>query len=51
MQVDDHINRDSLAKFVSEFNVVPDWCTKEQLEAVFVLVNESEAYVHHIYHV
>ena len=44
MQVADHVDREGLLKFAKEFNVVPGWCTAEQLEAIFVMVNESEAY-------
>jgi hypothetical protein len=42
-QIDDHINEASLIQFAKDFNVVPGWCTAEQLHAVFVMVNESEA--------
>ena len=42
-QVDDHVSRDKLAQFAEDFNLIPGWCSQEQLDTVFTIVNESEA--------
>ena len=39
------IDQFSLLKFAEEFQVTPAWCTPDQLLAVFMSTNASEAYV------